>query len=103
MDPYAAAFDPYGGFPLSHGLPGAQGFPPQQHLAPQPQQFAQQQQQQVPSQAGGGVAMGGIGGAAAPDLSGPMQTIVIPVPDALIGSVIGRGGLIIREIRQRSR
>jgi len=88
MDPYAA-FDPYG-LPAPYAPGGFQGG------------------QQRPigggnAEFGAGGQFGGLGALPGPELSGPLQTIVIPVPDALIGSVIGRGGLIIKEIRQRSR
>jgi transcription antitermination factor NusA-like protein len=47
---------------------------------------------------GGG---GGAYGAPAPD-NGQQQTIIIPVPDYLIGTVIGKGGSNIKDVRQRS-
>lgn len=36
-------------------------------------------------------------------MRGPSQTIVIPVANHMVGSIIGRGGTVIKEIRARSR
>lgn len=50
----------------------------------------------------GGVGVGAQGLAAAA-AAGSVQTIMVPVSEAVIGCVIGKRGVTIREIRQRSR
>merc|ERR1740130_1476408 len=76
--------------------------------------FGQQQQQQQgfagfggPQQGFGGQQQqgysGGRGGGGGFSAGGAQENVVIPIPDTLIGYVIGRGGTTIKEIRQQSR
>jgi heterogeneous nuclear rnp K-like protein 2 len=90
--PYGAppAFNPYGAQqqqPSPYGAPNPYGAPPQQ----------QQQQQQQPSPYGQQPY-----GAPAPAAQGAAKTEKIVIPTVCAGTVIGKGGTIIRDIKNQS-
>merc|ERR1712166_1597310 len=64
--------------------------------------FGGQQQQGYGGQQQQGF-IGGRGGGGGFSAGGAQENVVIPIPDTLIGYVIGRGGTTIKEIRQQSR
>merc|ERR1711957_154543 len=87
---------PFGNGGFGQQQQGFAGFGgPQQGFGGQQQQGYGGQQQQGFS--------GGRGGGGGFSAGGAQENVVIPIPDTLIGYVIGRVGTTIKEIRQQSR